>query len=651
MKEQLEKNYALLTKAQLAYYSGEGNLIMPDCDYDALYRETLKLELKYPEFAIPDSPTSRIGAPPEAAAVKVTHSATMYSLDNLMDVPSVMDWLSRNPGVPITLEPKYDGLSVELRYGDGCLIRGGTRGDGRVGEDITHNVKVIRSIPQRLTNRNIKVVRGEAVLPIAAFNRINSLLAANGQQQYINPRAAAAGFIRRRDSREVAQIGLHFLAFECVTDMPLDQDQKWEELTAAGFFMSDDNLYVSGVDRDARIMAYLHQLAAKRSTLPYEIDGVVLSVASVAEQKRMGYTSKFPRWAMAYKFPALEASTRITGIHYGVGRTGAITPVADVEPTFVGGVTISNVTLHNADEMARLGIKVGARCIVRRAGDVIPQIMQVTEDLPSVPLAVFPKVCPVCGSAVEILIDEVVRRCTGGLICSAQRLRSLAHFVSRDALNIMGVGEGLLNKLVEANLVKTPSDLYRLNLATMKGLPGVGTVSTKNALASIAASKDCSLEKFIYGLGIRHVGKGTAQRLVKHFGGLEGISTASEALLMEVDDIGEITAGSISTFFSDEELCGEVFSLIDLGVCPTVDRVTKKSSCAGQQWVFTGSFTIQTRGEWENTIRAHGGEVKDSVTKNTTYLVEGSNVGKTKTNKAHSLGIPVIDELAIYSKL
>lgn len=643
----LELNYATIVAANTAYYTNDSPT-MTDYEYDQLVWATRQLELKYPEYARHPSPLDRIGGELVEYLAKHKHEYVLYSLSNSMSLEELLEWCKDKEHLNITIEWKYDGLAISLLYEKGKLVKAVTRGDGLVGEDVTHNALMIASIPKTIPNLDKVEVRGEVVMPKAVFAKLNQSLAIKGQKQYVNPRNAAAGSMRSLDSSKIPERGLVFLAYTLLTeDMPTTHEQALHTLATEYHFTMGE---INGVfPTPGAVEVTVQRLGLLRHTVPYEVDGLVFKVNDLETQRQMGYTAKAPRWATAYKFPAVEVTSRLLDVRFQVGRTGAITPVADIEPVFVGGVTVSNVTLHNAEEMERLGCVLGAVVFVRRSGDVIPQItsIQYTQGEP----VKFPTECPVCGSPIIKLEDEVVRRCSGGVGCEAQLLGSIEQFVSRAGMNIMGLGEKIAEQLLAAGYVKRIPDIYNLNLAMLMRLPKFGKQSATNLLQSIDKSKDCSLEKFLYALGIRYCGEGTSKRLVKALGDLTTIRIATQEQLEAIPDIGETTAASIVDFFSNERTARIVDDLLQVGVTPVVEAPSRTSrALAGQTFAITGSLKFNTRNEWIALLEKHGGTYSNTISKKLSFLVEGEN-GGSKVNKAHSLGIPVIEEIDLFAKL
>ena len=631
-----------------------------DTQYDQLVAELKRLETEFPDSLDPNSPTQRVGAKPDSGFSEVSHQVPMLSLDNVFDadefqqfVERMTDRLDGISSLELTAEPKLDGLALSIRYERGELILAATRGDGSTGENVTQNVRTIRSIPLTLHGEHlpeILEVRGEVIMKKEDFDAMNRRLQAVGEKTFVNPRNAAAGSLRQLDPAIVATRPLSFYAYgvgEVSAPLGDRHSDVMEMLKSLGIPVNPG--LVKG-DASSIESAY-QMLLAKRDSLPYEIDGMVVKVDPLALQDALGFVARAPRFATAWKFPAQEAATDLIAIDVQVGRTGAITPVARLEPVFVGGVTVSNATLHNFDEVARLDVRPGDRVMVRRAGDVIPQIVRVmTDQRPTNSQAVtLPTACPICDSPVERADGEAVIRCSGGLICQAQRLEHLKHFVSRKAMDIDGVGERLLEIVVERQWVQTPADLYRLSIESLKDLDRMGEKSAANVVQAIAASKATTLARFLYALGIRDVGEATARTLAQTFGDLEPLMSATLEDLMVVDDVGPIVASHIRAFFEVQQNRGVIQELRDLGVhwpVRSVEAPTTGVDLSGQTWVLTGTLESMTRDEASDRLRALGAKVSGSVSAKTTVLVAGPGAG-SKLSKAQDLGVTVMDESAL----
>lgn len=635
-----------------------------DSQYDQLMRELKQLELEHPDLVDPNSPTQRVGAKPDSGFEEVTHRVPMLSLDNVFDldefrqfVERVKDRLNQTDTPQMTAEPKLDGLALSIRYEQGHLVLATTRGDGQTGENVTQNVRTIRSIPLTLKGSHypeVLEVRGEVIMKKADFAAMNQRLSEASEKVFVNPRNAAAGSLRQLDPSIVSTRPLSFYAYglgEVSEPLGDTHTEVMDALKQLGIPVNPG--LVTG-EAEAIETAY-HSLIVERDALPYEIDGMVVKVDSIALQNALGFVARAPRFASAWKFPAQEASTRLLAIDLQVGRTGAITPVARLEPIFVGGVTVSNATLHNFDEVSRLDVRPGDQVMVRRAGDVIPQIIKViAEERPDIskPIAI-PTACPVCQSPVERADGEAVIRCSGGLICQAQRLEHLKHFVSRKAMDIDGVGERLLEILIEKEWVITPADLYRLTADSLEGLDRMGVKSAQNVIDAITTSKQTTFARFLYALGIRDVGEATARTLAATFGSLDQLIQASHEDLMEVDDVGPVVASHIRSFFEIDRHRSVIQELIDLGIQwpdGAVSALQNGPDLSGQTWVLTGTLESMTRDEASEQLRALGAKVSGSVSAKTNVLVAGPGAG-SKLTKAESLGVDIIDEAALIALL
>ena len=637
-----------------------------DAEFDALLRELRELEAVYPELITPESPTQRVGAAPLTAFGEVQHRLPMLSLDNAFADEDVVAFdrrvrerlglLPTAPAVAYSAEPKMDGLALSVTYVDGVLSQAATRGDGTTGEDVTHNVRTIASVPLQLMGNDwprLLEVRGEVYLPVAKFEDFNRRAALAGEKTFVNPRNAAAGSLRQLDPRITAQRPLEavFYALGVVegerAPLPRHHVAAMAALRRWGLSTSKLQQAVVGVEG---LLHYYREMGERRPGLPFQIDGVVYKVDDYALQERLGFVSRAPRWAVAHKFPAEEAFTTVRGIEWQVGRTGAITPVARLEPVFVGGVTVSNATLHNLDELTRKDVRVGDTVVMRRAGDVIPEVARVLFDrrpLGTVPVA-LPECCPVCSSPVAREEGEAVARCTGGLHCGAQRKEALKHFASRRALDIQGLGTELVDQLVDAGLVHTPADLYSLALEPLLGLERMGEKSATKLLQAIAASQATTLPRFLFGLGIRNVGEATALQLATHFGSLEALRAADAVAVREVPDIGPVIAEQVAAFFQDPHNLEVVDALVAAGLhwpAPLAKEASGSLPFAGKTFVLTGTLAGQSRDEAGDRIRALGGKVSGSVSKKTDYVVAGSDAG-SKLAKAEALGVAVLDEAA-----
>lgn len=635
------------------------NPVIPDAEYDKLFRELQQLEQDYPQLITADSPAQRVGAAPLKAFAQVTHSVPMLSLNNAFDDAEVEAFDRRvREGLAVdcveyNAEPKFDGLAVSLRYENGLFKTGATRGDGYTGEDITLNLKTIRSIPLKLPVNNppaILEVRGEVLMLKKDFLRLNQQQLAKGEKEFANPRNAAAGSLRQLDPNITASRRLAFFAYGIgdAQDMRMSKTTHSDlmaYLSSLHFPIAKESQVVMGLKG---LLEYYRTIAAKRESLPYDIDGVVYKVNVIAQQEQLGFVSRAPRFAIAHKFPAQEAVTKLLDIDVQVGRTGALTPVARLQPVFVGGVTVTNATLHNADEVERKDVRIGDTVIVRRAGDVIPEVVSVVVEKrpPDARLFAMPSNCPVCGAKAVRLPDEAVSRCTGGLFCPAQRKQAILHFASRRAMDIDGLGEKLVDQLVDQAIVRTPADLYRLGIAALANLERMADKSANNIVKAIEASKHTTLARFIYALGIRNVGEATAKDLAAHFGNLDRLMAADIEELQQIADIGPVVAQSIVDFFAEAHNCEAVEQLRASGV--HWDEHAGRPAAVhlplqGKTFVLTGALPHMSRDEAKEKIEAQGGKVSGSVSSKTDYVVVGAEPG-SKYDKAVSLGITILDE-------
>ena len=636
------------------------NPSIPDADYDALYRELQALEQQHPELITADSPTQRVGAAPLDKFGQVTHQIAMLSLDNAFEAADfqafyqrMADRLDQQVEFSFCAEPKLDGLAVSIRYEDGVLVQAATRGDGYTGEDITSNIKTIRAIPLKLQGDYPPVleVRGEVFMPLDGFEKMNDKARLAGDKIFANPRNAAAGSLRQLDPRITANRPLSFYAYAvgAVTDPALllnsnSHYARLQQLKSWGLPVCPEIRLVAGAEA---ALAYHANILQRRASLAYEIDGVVLKVDDLLQQQNLGFVSRAPRWAIAFKFPAQEKTTRLLDVEFQVGRTGSVTPVARLEPVSVGGVTVSNATLHNQDEINRLGIKIGDSVIIRRAGDVIPQVVAVVlaerpQDARDI---LFPTACPVCGSATERVEGEAVTRCTGGLFCGAQRKEALKHFVARKAMDIEGLGDKLIEQLVDEQLVQSPVDIYRLDMPALVGLERMGEKSAMKLLAAIEQSKQSTLPRFIYALGIREVGEATALNLAQHFRSLDALRAASLEQLLEVADVGSVVAGQILHFLAEPHNQTVIDGLIAVGVqWPDIaEKAQTAQPLAGQTLVLTGTLIAMGRDEAKEKLQQLGAKVAGSVSAKTSAVIAGDNAG-SKLAKAEELGVAVWTE-------
>ncbi|CAM4307764.1 NAD-dependent DNA ligase LigA [Vibrio agarivorans] len=640
-------------------YYVEDSPELPDVEYDRLMRELLDLEAAHPELVTIDSPSQRVGGAPLAGFESVTHELPMLSLDNAFDDDELDGFAKRANERLIAekveqfcCEPKLDGLAVSLLYENGVLVQAATRGDGSTGENITENVRTISAIPLKLQGNNWPTrieVRGEVFMPKAGFERLNEQAQKKGEKVFVNPRNAAAGSLRQLDSRITATRPLSFYAYSVgiVEGMSLSSShyERFLQLKGWGLPMCPETQRLDNLEQ---VKEYYTSILDKRDALPYEIDGVVIKVDSIAQQESLGFVARAPRWAIAYKFPAQEELTTLNDVEFQVGRTGAITPVAKLEPIFVGGVTVSNATLHNADEIARLEVKIGDCVVIRRAGDVIPQIVSVVSERrpENAQEIVFPTQCPVCQSEVERVEGEAVARCSGGLVCQAQRKEALKHFVSRKALDVDGLGEKVIEQLVDREMVETPADLFKLSAGIITVLDRMGPKSAQNVVNALEKSKQTTLPRFLYSLGIREVGEATAANLAQHFLTLDSIQAASHEQLLEVSDVGEIVASHITAFFSQEKNQQVIDDLLAQGITwqevEAIDESTPQP-LAGLTVVLTGSLSKLTRSDAKAALQNLGAKVTGSVSKKTDMLFAGENAG-SKLAKAQELGIEIKTE-------
>jgi len=654
-RERMTQLLAEIRAADIAYHVHD-NPILGDSQYDALFAELKALEAEHPEWVEPSSPTQRVGAKPVGGFQEVRHQVPMLSLDNVFSVEEfrafvqrVQERLGSVKQLQWTAEPKLDGLALSIRYVRGQLIQAATRGDGETGEDVTANVRTIASVPLRLAGNawpEHLEVRGEVIMKRVHFDQMNADLARRGEKTFVNPRNAAAGSLRQLDPALVATRPLSFYAYGVgALSAPLGEshDAVMRALKACGIPINPGRIVGDAAAMEAAYVDLLHQ----RAELPYEIDGLVVKVNALSHQDTLGFVQRAPRFATAWKFPAQEARTRLLAVEFQVGRTGAITPVARLEPVFVGGVTVSNATLHNFDEIARLDCRPGDAVIVRRAGDVIPQLVRVLTERrqTELPRIERPRCCPVCQSPVEQAEGEAVLRCSGGLVCRAQRLEHFKHFVSRRAMDIEGLGEKLLASLIDAEVITTPADLYRLQAAQLQALDRMGPKSAANVIDAIEASRDTTLARFIYALGIRDVGEATATALATHFGSLEAMSTAETDALLAVPDVGPVVASHVSSFFASAQNRAVIEALRTLGVRwpDPPQHVVDALPLSGQTWVLTGTLETMTRDAAGDRLRELGAKVSGAVSAKTSYVVAGPGAG-SKLDKAVSLGITVWDE-------
>lgn len=633
--------------------------LVPDAEYDRAMQSLKQLEAEYPAWFDAQSPSQRVGGKALDSFQQVQHEMPMLSLDNALDTAALLDFdrrvkdrLNLTTAIEYVAEPKLDGLAVSLMYENGVLVRAATRGDGTVGEDITHNVKTIRSVPLQLRGehwpRRLEV-RGEVYMPKAGFEKLNEQARLRGDKTFMNPRNAAAGSLRQLDPRITAQRPLEMCSYSVgVVEGELADNHFaiLQQLHQWGFRISRDMQCLRGVEA---CMDYTQMLLAKRDALPFDIDGIVFKVNDLGLQQRLGFVSRAPRWAVAYKFPAQEEMTVLQDVEFQVGRTGAITPVARLQPVFVGGVTVSNATLHNADEIERLGVQIGDTVVVRRAGDVIPQIVSVLLDKRPANSRVigFPLHCPVCQSEIERIEGEAVARCTGGISCSAQSKQAIIHFASRKAMDIDGLGDKLVEQLVDAGMLASIADIYTLQQTHIAQLERMGDKSAANLMAAIEKSKQTTLPRFLYALGIREVGEATAQNLAQYFLTIDAVMSASEQQLLDVPDIGPIVAQHILHFFANAKNQSIIQSLLAAGIqWPAIVKPDDADlPLLGQTIVLTGNLTSMSRSEAKERLQALGAKVAGSVSAKTHLVIAGSEAG-SKLTKAQALNIAVMDEQA-----
>ncbi len=629
---------------------------IPDAEYDRLFCQLQEIEKTYPDLITSDSPTQRVGAAPLGKFKQIKHKLPMLSLSNAFNDEDItnfevrlQDRLQSIDHLEFVAEPKLDGVAVSLFYKNGQLLYGATRGDGEVGEDITHNVRTIKSIPLILIGKDypsILEVRGEIFMPKSSFESLNTKAIELGDKPFVNPRNAAAGSLRQLDSKVTASRSLRMCAYSIgFTEGSALPDTHYEmlcKLSEWGLATNKEMAIVNGANGCSQ---YYQSLSMRRDDLSYEIDGIVFKVNNFKLQNELGFVSRSPRWAIAYKFPAQEEITTLLSVDFQVGRTGALTPVARLEPVFVGGVTVSNATLHNMDEINRLGVCVGDQVIIRRAGDVIPKIVKVVSEKRTLnpEQIILPKECPICGSPVETLEGEAVARCTGNLVCSAQLKESIKHFASRKAMDIDGLGHKLIDQLVEKELVQNVADLFRLKVNDLALLERMASKSANNLIKAIESAKETSLTKFIFSLGIREVGETTAALLSKKFESIESLSNTDVQTLESLQDIGPIMANNIFCFFSATENIEKIKELVSLGI--TFQNVEQGTSAEldGLTFVLTGTLPSMSRDEMKAHLRDQGAKISGSVSKNTSYLIAGESAG-SKLKKAVNLGVKILNE-------
>ena len=647
-----------LARLEHAYYVLDQPLV-PDAEYDRLYRELLDLEQKYPDWISADSLSQRVGGTPLKVFNEVKHAVPMLSLNNAFEESELINFDRRCrdglglESVDYACELKFDGLAISLRYERGVLVQAATRGDGASGEDVTVNIRTIRAIPLRLTGKKIPdvlEVRGEVFMHRDDFEKMNKYAATLGEKEFANPRNAAAGSLRQLDSKITAKRPLSFFAyglgaFEPINWLPKTHSQLLDHYVELGLPVCQERRVVSSVEG---LNQFYQEIGRKRNQLPYEIDGVVYKVNSFSQQNTLGFVSRAPRFAIAHKYPAQEEITTVLGIDVQVGRTGAITPVARLSPVLVGGVTVTNATLHNEDEVRRKDVRVGDTVVVRRAGDVIPEVVSVVLDRRPQHAKPFeiPSRCPICDSHIERLVDEAIARCSGGLFCAAQRKQALLHFAHRRAMDIEGLGDKIVDQLVDLNLVRTPADLYRLGFSALANLERMGDKSADNLIRSIAQSKSTSLPRFIFGLGIRHVGESTAKDLAKYFGTMQALMDAQMEDLLTVNDVGPVVANSIISFMSESHNREVIEQLLASGIEFQVEEQIASVDLSDKTFVLTGTLPTMSRDQAKALLEAAGAKVAGSVSQKTSYVVAGSDAG-SKLEKANELGISILDEDAL----
>jgi DNA ligase (NAD+) len=651
-----------LARLDHAYYVLDTPLL-PDSEYDRLYRELITLEQAHPDWITPDSLSQRVGGAALKEFTSVKHAVPMLSLNNAFDDAEVMGFdrrcregLQQNQ-VIYAGELKFDGLAISLRYENGLLVQAATRGDGSSGEDVTANIKTIRAIPLRLTGNAIPAVlevRGEVFMYLADFAKMNQDAARLGEKEFANPRNAAAGSLRQLDSKITAKRPLSFFAYgvgvcEPQSWLPQSHSALLDQYLSLGLPVCTERKILSSV---SDILNFYQDIGSKRGTLPYDIDGVVYKVNSFAEQAQLGFVSRAPRFALAHKYPAQEALTTVLGIDVQVGRTGAITPVARLSPVEVGGVTVTNATLHNEDEVKRKDVRIGDTVVVRRAGDVIPEVVSVVLERRPTQTSAFemPTRCPVCDSHIDRVADEAIARCSGGLFCGAQRKQALVHFAHRRAMDIEGLGEKIVDQLVDNNLVRTPADLYRLGFTAVANLERMGEKSADNLIQAINQSRTTTLARFIFALGIRHVGETTAKDLANHYQNMHALMDATAEDLLMVHDVGPVVADSITGFMQEPHNREVIEQLLASGMVLSVEEKKVSAAVAGKTFVLTGTLPTLSRDEAKERLERAGAKVAGSVSKKTDYVVAGDDAG-SKLTKAEELGVPVIDEATMLGLL
>lgn len=659
ISSQIQKIHEQLNEHNYQYYVLD-NPTVSDAEYDHLFQQLKQLEQEYPEFITPDSPTQRVGAKPLKEFAEVKHQIPMLSLDNAFmdeDVIAfdkrVRERLNAHHKIEYVCEPKLDGLAVSLRYEQGRLVTAATRGDGETGEDITENIRTIEMVPLHLRGENypdILEVRAEVYMPKSGFEELNKRAMEKGEKVFVNPRNAAAGSLRQLDPRITASRPLEIYCYGIGVIEGFETPGKHSEVLALlktlGFRVTSEYKVVKGIDE---CLAFYQKIGEKREKLPFEIDGVVYKVNLFSEQQKLGFVSRAPRWAIAHKFPAEEVTTTVESVEFQVGRTGTLTPVARLKPVFVGGVTVSNATLHNMDEVRRKDIHIGDTVFVRRAGDVIPEVVSVVkQNRPHHLVRIeLPKQCPICHSKVKIIEGESAARCTGGLFCSAQRKEAIKHFASRRALNIEGLGDKLVEQLVEKHLISTLADVYFLKMEDIANLERMAEKSAQNLLDELEKSKKTTLARFLYALGIREVGEATAKALAQHFGELSAVMEADEETLQAVSDIGPVVAKNIAAFFAEKHNRDVINKLIEAGIhWDKIEKSSQNLPLAGKTFVLTGSLENLSRDEAKEKLEILGAKVAGSVSKKTSYVVVGADAG-SKLDKAKELGVEILSEMQL----
>lgn len=662
IRREIDKLRKELNEHNYRYYVLDAPTI-PDAVYDKIFQQLKSLETEYPETIISSSPTQRVGAEPLKTFANVRHQIPMLSLDNVFNEEElrafdqrIHDRLKSDKSVEYTCEPKLDGVAISLLYKNGELVQAATRGDGETGEDVTQNVRTIESIPLQLRGEDfpkVLEVRGEVIMPREGFKKLNQLAEKRGDKIFVNPRNAAAGSLRQLDSKITASRPLSFFAyFPGVIEgghLPNSQYAILQQFKKWGFPIAAEIEHVKGIEG---CLKYYEHLMKLRERLPFDIDGVVYKVDSVELQHKLGFVSRAPRWAIAHKFPAQEAVTKLKDIEFQVGRTGAVTPVGRLEPIFVGGVTVSNATLHNFDEVFRKDVRIGDTVIIRRAGDVIPEIVgPVLAKRPkNTQLIKIPKHCPICHAEVIKAEGEAIARCMGGLYCHAQLQETIRHFTSRRAMNIEGLGDKIVELLLQEKVIKDVAGIYQLDKETLAALPRLGEKSAENILTAVEKSKETTLARFLYALGIREVGEATARDLARYFHDLKPLMQATVEELEQIPDIGPVVSAHIVGFFHQKHNIELIEKLIKLGIHWPKEKAEFKSKIAGKTFVLTGTLTTMTREAAEEQIEKQGGKASNSVSKNTDYVIVGENPG-SKYEKAKKLGVTIIDEDALIKLL